>query len=259
MKNQLTPLTLRSGAWLFAAACLLMFAVQPILAQEAAEGAQEVAKDKTFVEVFLSGGFTMWFLLIQSVVVVTFTIEGFIKFRAKRLAPPAVLALLQDAMYAGNYQQAYEVCQANPCFVSKILAIGLERVGRGKEITEAAIADAATAESIRLKNNLNFLSVVGVTAPMFGLLGTVLGMIGAFETLGSSGVADMTSLSANIAVVLVTTAGGLVVAIPAFILYYVLKGQAAKVIVQSDAHVSRLLEVVPYEQIAGMDFTGHGG
>jgi biopolymer transport protein ExbB len=146
-----------------------------------------------------------------------------------------------------------------PALSPRSLPSALSGVGRGKEITEAAIADAATSESIRLKNNLNFLSVVGVTAPMFGLLGTVLGMIGAFETLGSSGVADMTSLSANIAVVLVTTAGGLVVAIPAFILYYVLKGQAAKVIVSADSEVARLLEVVPYEQVAGMDFTGHMG
>jgi len=238
--------------WIVSALFLSVMMIEPALAQDGGEAAQS---DKTFVEVFLSGGFTMWFLLLQSIVVVTFTVEGFIKFRAKRLAPPAVIALLQDAMYSGNYQQAYEVCQANPCFVSKILAIGLERVGRGKEIVESAVGEAAMAESIRLKNNLNFLSVVGVTAPMFGLLGTVLGMIGAFETLGSSGVADMTSLSANIAVVLVTTAGGLVVAIPAFILYFVLKGQAAKVIIAADTEVSRLLETVPYDQVYGMDFT----
>ena len=238
--------------WVLLATTALLFLVDPAMAQEE----DVLAQDKNFWEVFKSGGATMWFLLIQSVVVVTFTIEGFIKFRAAKLSPPAVVALLQDAMYAGNYQQAYDVCQANPCFVSKILAIGIERLGRGKEIVEAAIGDAAAAESIRLKNNLNFLSVVGVTAPMFGLLGTVIGMIGAFETLGSGGVADMGSLSANIAVVLVTTAGGLVVAIPAFILYYVLKGQAAKVIINADSEISRLLEVVPYEQVAGMDFTG---
>ncbi|MEM6821646.1 MAG: MotA/TolQ/ExbB proton channel family protein [Verrucomicrobiota bacterium] len=241
-------------SWLVVLSAIILAGASPTWAQDA--GAEEVARDKTFVEVFLSGGLTMWFLLIESVVVVTFTIEGFIKFRKARLAPPAVVALLRDAMYAGNYQQAYEVCMANPCFVSRILAIGIERIGRGKEIVEAAIGDVAAAEAVRLKNNLNFLSVVGVTAPMFGLLGTVIGMIGAFETLGSSGVADMTSLSANIAVVLVTTAGGLVVAIPAFILYYVLKGQAAKVIIAADSEVSRLLEVVPYEQVVGMDFTG---
>jgi biopolymer transport protein ExbB len=253
---KLTKKSLLSNRWMWMllAITALLFVVDPAMAQEA----EEQASDKNFVDVFISGGFTMWFLLIQSVVVVTFTIEGLIKFRKGKLAPPAVVALLQDAMYAGNYQQAYEVCQANPCFVSKVLAIGIERVGRGKEIVEAAIGDAAASEAIRLKNNLNFLSVVGVTAPMFGLLGTVLGMIGAFQTLGTSGASDMASLSADISVVLVTTAGGLIVAIPAFILYYVLKGQAAKVIINADSDVSRLLEVVPYEQVAGMDFTGQG-
>ncbi|MEM6884103.1 MAG: MotA/TolQ/ExbB proton channel family protein [Verrucomicrobiota bacterium] len=251
--TKLTQKSLLSNRWMWMllATTALILLVDPAMAQE-----DQGTENKNFMQVFLSGGATMWFLLAQSVVVVTFTIEGFIKFRKAKLSPPAVVALLQDAMYAGNYQQAYEVCQANPCFVSKILAIGIERLGRGKEIVEAAIGDAAAAEAIRLKSNLNFLSVVGVTAPMFGLLGTVIGMIKAFETLGSGGVADMTGLSASIAIVLVTTAGGLVVAIPAFILYYVIKGQAAKVIINADSEVSRLLEVVPYDQVAGMDFTG---
>ncbi len=209
------------------------------------------APDKTFVQVFLDGGWVMWFLLVQSIIVIAFTIEGFLKFRMSKLAPPAVIALVRDALASGNYAQALNVCQANPSFFSKVLTAGLIRVGKGKEAVMDAVADTATGLSGTLKANLTYLSVVGVTAPMFGLLGTVIGMIQAFATLGSQGVANMGDLAAAISVVLVTTAGGLVVAIPAFILYYVLRNIAGNLITRADTEVTLMLEDLPYDQLLG--------
>lgn len=215
---------------------------------------QAASADKTFVEVFLDGGIVMWFLLFQSILVITFTIEGFLKFRLAKLAPQPVMALVRDALASGNYAQAIGVCQANPCFFSRVLAAGLQRIGKGKDAVMDSIADVATGQATALKSNLNYLSVIGVTAPMFGLLGTVTGMIKAFQTLGSTGVADMGSLSAAISEVLVTTAGGLVVAIPAFILYYVLRNIAGNSIIRADSEVALMLEDIPYDQLVGYQF-----
>jgi biopolymer transport protein ExbB len=222
---------------------------------EGGDAASEVA-DKTLIDVFISGGFVMWFLLILSILVITFTVENFLKFRRSKLAPDAVLAMLQDAMNQGNYQQAIQVCDSNPCFLTKVVVAGMRRLGQGKEVVETAIADTATAESVKLKASMSYLSVIGATAPMFGLFGTTLGIIGAFDTLAKKGVADMASLSENISVALVTTAGGLVVAIPAYMLYYVVKNQAAKLLSLIDLDITVLLEGIPYEQLAGYDFSG---
>lgn len=223
-------------------------------AQEEGAATTEVA-DKTLIDVFISGGFVMWFLLVLSILVITFTVENLLKFRRGKLAPQAVLAMLQDAMSQGNYQQAIQVCVDNPCFLTRVVQAGLERLGYGKDVVETAIADTATAEAVRLKASMSYLSVIGATAPMFGLFGTTLGIIGAFDTLAKSGVADMASLSENISVALVTTAGGLVVAIPAYMLYYVVKNQASKLLSLVDLDITTLLENVPYEQLAGYDFS----
>lgn len=74
----------------------------------------------------------MWILLIASVLIMAYTIEGFIKIRMARLAPPAVLAQLKDAVISGNYPTAYQVCTANPCYLTRIVLAGLERMGREK-------------------------------------------------------------------------------------------------------------------------------
>ncbi|MEM9445432.1 MAG: MotA/TolQ/ExbB proton channel family protein [Verrucomicrobiota bacterium] len=215
-------------------------------------GADEIKKDETFLDVFFAGGITMYFLLILSVLVLTFTVEGFLKIRKSKLAPVALVALLRDSITAGNYQQAWDICQANPCFLSKVIGSALERVGKGRENFENALADASIKEGARIKSNLNYLSVVGVVAPMFGLFGTVTGMIKAFKVLAEKGASEFGPLSAAISEALVTTAGGLVVGIPAFLLYYVLRTEGNKYLASADTEANLLVEDIPIDQLFGV-------
>ncbi|NJK93306.1 MAG: MotA/TolQ/ExbB proton channel family protein [Blastochloris sp.] len=140
-----------------------------------------------------------------------------------KLSPPAVVALLRDAISSGNYQQAYEICIANPCFLSKIMQASFENIGMGKHAVEEALTEAFAKQAVRLKSKNNYLSVIGVISPMIGLTGTVLGMMTAFSALGSSGVSQMGKLSSAISAVLIATAAGLIVAIPAFAFFYFFK------------------------------------
>lgn len=220
------------------------------LAQEAG-----ASQDVKFYEIFFKGDakmVAMWLLVIMSIVMVTFTIELFVKLRISKLAPPAVVALIRDALAAGNYQLAWETCRANPCYLSRVIAAGLERVGRGRDVTENAVAEMSAKEASDLKSHNNYLSVIGVVAPMVGLTGTVLGMMEAFAVLGQGGVANMTGLSSAISAVLIATAAGLIVAIPAFILFYYFKNRATDVIVAANSQVNLLLEDIPYEQLTGL-------
>jgi biopolymer transport protein ExbB len=140
----------------------------------------------------------MYLLLVASILIMAFTIEAFIKIRMGRLAPPAVLAQLKDAIVSGNYPLAHQVCTANPCYLGKIMQAGLERLGRGREAVEKAVGDTTAKELNGIKANIQYLSVIGVVSPMVGLTGTVVGMIKAFKTLGSSGAADPSKLAENI-------------------------------------------------------------
>ena len=206
----------------------------------------------TLPELLHQGGVVMYALGLASVCVVWFTGEGFYNLRAGRLAPKALIARLREAFSSGNYQEAWNICQSNKCFLSNVLAAGLERVGRGKDAVEFAVEETAIRESTILKTNTTYLSVIGVVSPMIGLTGTVWGMIKAFHTLGQSGITDPSKLAGNIGEVLVATASGLIVAIPAFVFFYILRARAQGAILYSESQVYRLLDEVPYEQLVGV-------
>ena len=113
------------------------------------------------------------------------------------------------------------------------------------------MGDTTAKELNGIKANIQYLSVIGVVSPMVGLTGTVVGMIKAFKTLGSSGAANPAALAENISEVLVATGAGLFVAIPGFVLYYVFRNRVQSVSVAVDAEVNLLLEDVPFEQLTG--------
>ena len=112
----------------------------------AAGGAPEVR----FSDMIVKGGFVMIPLALASVCMVWFTIEGFILLRTVKLAPPALVARLKEAFKAGNYQEAWTICKANKCFLSNVVANGLERVGRNKDAVEFIVEETAVRESQRI-------------------------------------------------------------------------------------------------------------
>jgi biopolymer transport protein ExbB len=217
----------------------------------------------TFSDMIVKGGFVMIFLGFASVCMVWFTIEGFIILRAAKLAPPALVARLKEAFKAGNYQEAWNICKANKCFLSNVLGNGLERIGRNKDAVEFIVEETAVREANDLKTNTTYLSVIGVVSPMIGLTGTVWGMIGAFNALGANGISDPKALAGKIGEVLIATMSGLVVAVPAFIFFYILRSRAQSAILHAESQVYRLLDDVPYDQLSGVrigpDFGTDGG
>jgi biopolymer transport protein ExbB len=198
------------------------------------------------------GGWVMVILGAASVCLVWFTLEGFVVLRVNRLAPPALVARIREAFTAGNYQEAWNICKANRCFLSNVLASGLERIGRSKDAVEFIVEETALREANDLKTNTTYLSVIGVVSPMIGLTGTVWGMIGAFKALGDNGIANPSLLAGKIGEVLIATMSGLVVAVPAFIFFYVLRARAQSAILHAESQVYRLLDDIPYQQLAGV-------
>jgi biopolymer transport protein ExbB len=237
--------------------------VEPLLAQETAPVPSEAAAptegaakggthDKSFWEVVKEGGPVMVVLALAWVLMLGFIIEGIMKLRNAKLAPPALVAQLKSTIASGNYQEAWTICKANKCFLSNVLSAGLERIGRSRDAVDFSIQETSMKESTMLKTNTTYLSVIGVVTPMIGLTGTVIGMIKAFATLGANGIGDPSKLASAIGEVLVCTAGGLIIAIPAFVFYYYLKAKAQNVILYAETEVYKLLEDVPYDQVAGL-------
>lgn len=232
---------------------LLLLAFASPLAQ-AAEGPN--GENMNIIQTILHGGpliVMIWIgILGTSMTMLTFIIQLFIVMRDEQLAPKALVESLQSTIQAGNYQEAWEICRANKAYIAQVLKGALERLGRGKEAVETALIEHGLREGQNLKTKNSYLSVIGVIAPMIGLLGTVIGMMGAFAVLGASGVADPRTLALRIGEVLMATASGLFIAIPAFIFYYYFRNRGTIVLVNADDKLNRLIEDIPFEELAGV-------
>ena len=152
----------------------------------------------------------------------------------------------------GNYQEAWEICNANRNYLANTLKAGLERVGRGKDVFDTALAEHGLREAQVLRTRNSYLSVIGVVSPMIGLLGTVIGMMKAFTVLGGSGISDPRALASSIGEVLLATASGLFIAIPAFVSYYIFRNRAQMAIVNAEDRLNSLVEDVPFDELQGV-------
>jgi biopolymer transport protein ExbB len=224
-------------------------------------------KQHTILETIMEGGaliIAIWLAIIAtSVTMVTFIVQGMLTLRKDKLAPPPLIQSLHQTVSAGNYQEAWEICNANKNYLANVLKAALTRIGRGKVAVEDAIVEHGLREATVLRTRNSYLSVIGVIAPMIGLLGTVIGMIGAFAVLGQSGISDPRALASRIGEVLIATASGLFIAIPAFIFYYVFRNMSQQCIVHADDVVSTLVQDIPYEELDGVrigeDFNAGAG
>ena len=232
---------------------LAMIATAP--AARAAEG--EAPESTSIIEMILHGGpliIMIWIAIVfTSVVMVTFIIQLFLQARRTSLAPKPLVQALDESLRAGNYQEAWETCRENAkVYICGVMGGALERIGRGKDATETALIELGIRESQVFKTRNSYLSVIGVIAPMIGLLGTVIGMMGAFAVLGSTGVSDPRKLALSIGEVLLATASGLFIAIPAFIFYYYFRNRITDATVFADSEINHLMEDIPFDEVQGL-------
>jgi biopolymer transport protein ExbB len=220
-------------------------------AEEAAAGAHG-PETKTVMDKFHEGGWIMYPLAMLSMWCAGLVIEGFVRIRLPVFSPGDIVVQLRDAFAQENYQQAWRICKSRSSFLTNTLRRGLERIGKGRPATEAAIADSALKESMMYRTRISYLSTIGVCAPMVGLLGTVTGMIKAFESLGHGGIADPSKLAAAIGEVLIATATGLGVAIPGFFMYYFFRNHLQKVVTLTEDVINQLMVDVKYEELSGL-------
>ncbi len=237
---------------LFGGVSLLL--CQGVSAQEAAPAA--APKSKSILEtIWESGplGRMIWAgILGASITMVTFVIQNILTLRNDRLAPAPLYNNLKQVLTSGNYQEAWEICNANKNYLANTLKSGLERVGRGKDVFNDALAEHGLREAQILRTRNSYLSVIGVISPMIGLLGTVIGMMRAFAVLGQNGLNDQRALASSIGEVLLATASGLFIAIPAFVAYYIFRNRAQIVIVNAEDRLNSLVEEIPFDELQGV-------
>jgi len=218
--------------------------------------AETKPENMTLIQTIAHGGAMVIFIwvciLATSITMVTLVIQLALSLKRDKLAPPPLVDSLRQLIGSGNYQEAWETCNANRNYLANVLKSGLNRVGRGKDAVESSLAEHGLREATLLRTKNSYLSVIGVVSPMIGLLGTVIGMMGAFQALGQAGMGDPKTLAAKISEVLLATASGLFIAIPAFVCYYIFRNVSQASIVHADDIVNQLVSDIPYDELAGM-------
>jgi biopolymer transport protein ExbB len=121
---------------------------------------------------------------------------------------------LREKLVAGDVDGAIRVCEQHPSPVASIVKAGLLRHGRSKEDMERALHDASSHELAALEKGLGILATIAMIAPLLGFLGTVTGMINSFDALAEVGLNNPAAVAAGISQALITTAAGLMIAIP---------------------------------------------
>jgi len=225
--------------------------VAPLMAQEpaAAEGAKKIIIEESWWDTIKEGGWVMWPIGGFSVATIWLITDLWMRISIKRLAPPAQVAAVRDLFRMGDYVGAYQFCKDGSTAFASIVRVSLSFVGEGQAATEEAMMGDIQKINSQLQTRINYLSVIGVCTPMVGLLGTVSGMKGAFRALKESGSGDAGALSGKIGEVLIATASGLAIAIPAFMFFYFLRNKLQGAIHELQEIVLGLFRKMPYEHL----------
>lgn len=180
-------------------------------------------------QVLQSGGLVMIILGLLSFLMMALIVYMFLRFRVEKFVPMESSHRLIELIRQKRFDEAEKICTAEESAAASIAAAGLKAKGN-LTLARESVEMTARKEVSSLWTLLNYLSEIAQVAPMLGLLGTVLGMIQAFNTIAfDSGVVKPLMLAGGVAKAMITTAGGLSIAITAMIFYSILRPRAQNI------------------------------
>ncbi len=197
-----------------------------------------------------SGGPLMYPLAACSLVVIALAVERLISLRRGRIIPRPFVRRFTECVQDGqlSHDEALEICDEFDCPVAEVFHAAVKRWGRPTVEVEQAVMDAGERIADGLRKYLRLFHAVSNVAPLLGLLGTVLGMIEAFDSLSSATTdAPPEMLATGISEALITTAAGLSVAIPAYLAYIFFSAKADKYLVEIDAICQQVVDSISAE------------
>ncbi len=162
-----------------------------------------------------SAGAVGWVIIFLSIAMVALVIEHLMSIRLPVVMPPRLVATLQELLETRRYQEAVQACQQVPSAFANVVLAALTKLHRGQGSMEQAAREAVDEEGVRLFQKVGYVALIGNISPMLGLLGTVVGMIKAFQVIATQPNPNPADLAGGISQALITTYMGLVVAIPA--------------------------------------------
>jgi biopolymer transport protein ExbB len=176
--------------------------------------------------------YTVIFLAItfNGVALVVMILQG---MRRDMICPDQLAAAFEAKLNEKQYQQAYELARGDPSFLGKVLAAGMAKLSDGYDAALEAMQVVGEEQNLKLEQRNGYIALIAQIGPMFGLLGTVDGMVMAFDVIAHSNVTPKPSeLAQGIGTALVTTVVGLWIAIPSIAFYHVIRNRLTKAVME---------------------------
>ncbi|MDH4259950.1 MAG: MotA/TolQ/ExbB proton channel family protein [Gammaproteobacteria bacterium] len=193
-------------------------------------------------EIIVAGGPVMVPIILCSVVAVAIVVERLWTLQRKRVIPRELTDRVWKLVETRTLNERHIEALARNSPLGRVLAAGLANRNHGRDIMKEQIEDTGRHVVHELERFLNTLGTIAAMSPLLGLLGTVTGMISAFNAITEAGVGDPRALSGGIGEALITTAAGLIVAIPALFAFRYLRGVVDALVVDMEKEATRLVQ-----------------
>ena len=196
-------------------------------------------------ELIVKGGIVLWVIMALSVVGAAIIIERLLYFRRISVDEEKLFQRIKASVEKGHFDEAMSICDNNLSPLSALIKVGIEHREYPELAQKEVLKDAANQEVPKLERNVSALGTIAHIAPLLGLLGTVTGTMEAFGVLGRFGaVADPSILAKGVSEALVTTVGGIVVAVPAVIFYNYLVTKVNLILIKMENQVTALILMI---------------
>ena len=223
---------------------------QEMSAQDLLNGQSDVPVYQQLKEKFIEGGAGfMASVLICLILGLAVAIERIIYLTLSTTNTQKLLAKVEDALKNGGVEAAKEVCRNTRGPVASIFYQGLSRMDEGMEVVEKSVVSYGSVRMSQLENGISWIQLFIAIAPMLGFLGTVIGMVGAFDAIQAAGDISPTVVAGGIKVALITTIGGLIVAIILQMFFnYIISKIDSIVVSMEEASISLIDLLVKYKK-----------
>lgn len=196
------------------------------------------------LEFLMKGGVVMIPIALCSLVSLAIFLDRLYHLRRVKIIPPALIEEVEDLIRESKIQEAIFICRRNSSSMSAIILAGISNLGRPRDVIKETIEEVGRREVAHLGRFSTVLGTVASISPLLGLLGTVTGMIKVFQVISVQGVGNPGSLAGGISEAMITTASGLVVAIPTLVIYRYFTSKIDTLVMEMEENSMNLVELL---------------
>ncbi|MFI5149798.1 MAG: MotA/TolQ/ExbB proton channel family protein [Bacteroidia bacterium] len=192
----------------------------------------------------VKGGYIMYPLAILCFLAIYFITERIIALGKASRSDGMFMQHIRESIHNGNLESAKTLCKSNSGPVARMVEKGISRIGQSYEEIEGAMETVGKLEVSRLEKNMGYLSLIAKLAPMFGFVGTILGVIKIFYDISLANNVEISTISHGLYVKMTSSAGGLTVGIIAFLGYYLLTMRIDKLVMRMEKGTMEFMDIL---------------